>query len=95
MIVRKSPEEIEQIAAAGQVLTRCLTMLRGKARAGLSFRSGIQQRAHDKSIKAFPLSRHRLGAASASFNTQLQACSLRRDLARTRSRALPGGARRL
>src|SRR2546421_8572227 len=34
MIVRKSPEEIEQIAAAGQVLTRCLTMLRGKARAG-------------------------------------------------------------
>src|SRR5438105_6628177 len=36
MIVRKSPEEIEQIAAAGQVLTRCLTMLRGKARAGVT-----------------------------------------------------------
>src|SRR5437588_9753311 len=36
MIVRKSPEEIEQIAAAGQVLTRCLTMLRGKARPGVT-----------------------------------------------------------
>src|SRR5437588_5625653 len=36
MIVRKSPEEIEQIAAAGQVLTRCLAMLRGKARAGVT-----------------------------------------------------------
>jgi methionyl aminopeptidase len=32
VIVRKTPEEIEQIAAAGSILVRCLTMLRGKAR---------------------------------------------------------------
>src|ERR671934_2647173 len=32
MIIRKSPEEIDKIAAAGQILARCLTMLRGKAR---------------------------------------------------------------
>ena len=36
MIVRKSPEEIEHIAAAGRVLARTLTMLRRKARAGVS-----------------------------------------------------------
>jgi methionyl aminopeptidase len=36
MIVRKSPEEIEQIAAAGQVLTRCLSMLQRKARPGVT-----------------------------------------------------------
>jgi len=36
VIIRKTPEEIEQIAAAGRVLARCLTMLRGKARPGVS-----------------------------------------------------------
>src|SRR5919199_1875178 len=36
MIVRKSPEEIEKMAAAGRVLTRCLTMLRRKARPGVT-----------------------------------------------------------
>ena len=36
MIVRKSPEEIEKIAAAGRVLARCLGILRSKARAGVT-----------------------------------------------------------
>src|SRR5918997_206734 len=36
MIVRKSPEEIEKMAAAGRVLVRCLNMLRAKARAGVT-----------------------------------------------------------
>src|SRR5437763_15439794 len=36
MIVKKSPEEIEHIEAAGSVLARCLTMLRGKARPGVT-----------------------------------------------------------
>lgn len=30
MIIRKTPEQIEKIAAAGRVVTRCLQMLRGK-----------------------------------------------------------------
>jgi methionyl aminopeptidase len=34
--VRKTPDEIEKMAEAGRVLARCLTMLRGKARAGVS-----------------------------------------------------------
>src|ERR687887_1529629 len=36
MIIRKSPEEIEKIAEAGRILARCLTMLRGKARPGVT-----------------------------------------------------------
>ncbi len=36
MIIRKSPQEIERIAAAGRILTRCLRLLRGKARAGVT-----------------------------------------------------------
>lgn len=36
MIIRKSPEEIEAIAAAGAVLARCHEMLRGKARPGVT-----------------------------------------------------------
>jgi methionyl aminopeptidase len=36
MIIRKSPEEIDKIADAGQILVRCLTMLRGKARPGVT-----------------------------------------------------------
>ena len=36
MTVRKTPEEIEQMAVAGRVLARCLNMLRAKARAGVT-----------------------------------------------------------
>jgi methionyl aminopeptidase len=36
MIVRKTPEEIEQMAASGAILARCLQMLRAKARAGVT-----------------------------------------------------------
>jgi methionyl aminopeptidase len=36
VIVRKTPDEIEKMAAAGRVLARCLNMLRGKARAGVT-----------------------------------------------------------
>jgi methionyl aminopeptidase len=38
LIVTKTPEEIEQMAAAGQVLARCLQLVRGKARPGVSTR---------------------------------------------------------
>src|ERR671917_472270 len=34
MIIRKSPDEIDKMAAAGRVLARCLTMLAGRARPG-------------------------------------------------------------
>jgi methionyl aminopeptidase len=36
MIVRKTPEQVEKMAEAGRILTRCLTMLAGKARAGVT-----------------------------------------------------------
>jgi methionyl aminopeptidase len=36
VIIRKSPEEIEKIAAAGRILARCLSMLRAKARPGVT-----------------------------------------------------------
>jgi methionyl aminopeptidase len=36
VIIRKSPEEIESIAAAGRILTRCLSLLKAKARPGVS-----------------------------------------------------------
>ncbi len=36
MIIRKSPQEIEQMAASGAILARCLQMLRSKARAGVT-----------------------------------------------------------
>jgi methionyl aminopeptidase len=36
VIVRKSPEEVEKIAAAGRVLARCLGLLRSKARTGVT-----------------------------------------------------------
>jgi methionyl aminopeptidase len=36
MIHRKSPEDIERMAASGRVLARCLQLLRGKARAGVT-----------------------------------------------------------
>jgi methionyl aminopeptidase len=36
MIVRKTPEQVESMAAAGRVLVRCLKMLESKARAGVT-----------------------------------------------------------
>jgi methionyl aminopeptidase len=36
MIIRKSPDQVEKMAASGQVLTRCLKMLAAKARAGVT-----------------------------------------------------------
>src|SRR5207248_11481610 len=36
MIIRKSPEEIDKIAAAGRVPARCHTLLAGKARPGVT-----------------------------------------------------------
>src|SRR5215211_5272919 len=36
MIVRKTAEEIEKMAASGAILARCLQMLRAKARAGVT-----------------------------------------------------------
>jgi methionyl aminopeptidase len=34
MIIRKTPEQVEQMAAAGQLLVRCLRLLQSSARAG-------------------------------------------------------------
>jgi methionyl aminopeptidase len=36
MIVRKTPEQVERMAAAGEVLARCLRMLAAKARPGVT-----------------------------------------------------------
>ena len=36
MIIRKTPEQIEKMAASGDVLVRCLKMLASKARAGVT-----------------------------------------------------------
>ncbi len=36
MIIRKSEEDIERIAAAGRILARCLSLLRGKSRPGVT-----------------------------------------------------------
>ncbi len=36
MIIRKTPEQIDKMAAAGQILTRCLRMVASKARAGVT-----------------------------------------------------------
>jgi methionyl aminopeptidase len=36
MIIKKTPEQVEKMAASGQVLVRCLRMLAGKARAGVT-----------------------------------------------------------
>ena len=36
MIIRKTPEEIDKMAASGAILARCLQMLRSKARAGVT-----------------------------------------------------------
>jgi methionyl aminopeptidase len=50
MIIRKSPEEIDKIADAGQILARCLTMLRGKARPGVT--TGDLDEAAEKFIRS-------------------------------------------
>jgi methionyl aminopeptidase len=36
MIVRKTPEQVDKMAASGRILTRCLRMLAAKARAGVT-----------------------------------------------------------
>ena len=36
MIIRKTPEQIDQMAASGEVLVRCLKMVTAKARAGVT-----------------------------------------------------------
>jgi methionyl aminopeptidase len=36
LIIKKSEEEIERIAAAGRILARCLSLMRAKARAGVT-----------------------------------------------------------
>jgi len=36
MITRKTPEEVDQMAAAGEILVRCLKMLASKSRAGVT-----------------------------------------------------------
>ena len=36
MIIKKSPEEIEKIAAAGEILVRCLSLLESKVRPGVT-----------------------------------------------------------
>src|SRR6478609_3547613 len=36
MIVKKSPEQVEKMAAAGEILVRCLQMLAAKARPGVT-----------------------------------------------------------
>jgi methionyl aminopeptidase len=48
--VRKTPEEIEKMAAAGRVLARCLNMLRGKARTGVT--TGELDKAAEKFIRS-------------------------------------------
>jgi methionyl aminopeptidase len=35
-IIKKSPEEIDRMAAAGDILARCLALLKGQARAGVT-----------------------------------------------------------
>jgi methionyl aminopeptidase len=50
VIVRKSPEEIEKIAAAGDVLVRTLSLLKGKLRAGVT--TGELDEAAEKFIRS-------------------------------------------
>ena len=50
MIVTKSAEEVESIAAAGRVLARCLNILRAKARPGVT--TGEIDRAAEKFIRS-------------------------------------------
>jgi methionyl aminopeptidase len=50
VIVRKTPDEIEKMADAGRVLARCLALLRGKARAGVT--TGELDKAAEKFIRS-------------------------------------------
>src|SRR3954471_18578834 len=50
MIIQKSPEEIEKIAAAGRVLARTLSLLHGKARPGVT--TGELDAAAEKFIRS-------------------------------------------
>jgi methionyl aminopeptidase len=50
VIVRKTPEEIDKIAVAGRVLSRCLSLLRGKARPGVT--TGELDEAAEKFIRS-------------------------------------------
>src|SRR5256714_2354539 len=50
MIVRKTPDEIEKMAAAGRVLARCLTMLKAKTRPGIT--TGELDQAAEKFIRS-------------------------------------------
>jgi methionyl aminopeptidase len=50
VIIRKSEEELERIAAAGHLLARCLSLLRGKARAGVT--TGELDRAAERFIRS-------------------------------------------
>jgi methionyl aminopeptidase len=50
MIVLKTPEQVEQMAVAGRILVRCLRMLAGKARAGVT--TGELDAAAEKFIRS-------------------------------------------
>jgi methionyl aminopeptidase len=50
MIVRKTPEEIQKMALAGDILVRCLKMLESKARAGVT--TGELDTAAEKFIRS-------------------------------------------
>jgi methionyl aminopeptidase len=50
MILRKTPEQVDQMAVAGEVLVRCLKMLESKARAGVT--TGELDAAAEKFIRS-------------------------------------------
>jgi methionyl aminopeptidase len=50
VIIKKSPEEIEAIAASGRILARCHRLLRSKARAGVT--TGELDRAAERFIRS-------------------------------------------
>jgi methionyl aminopeptidase len=50
MIVRKTPEQVEQMAVAGEILVRCLKMLEAKARVGVT--TGELDAAAEKFIRS-------------------------------------------
>jgi len=50
MIIRKTPEQVEKMAAAGEILVRCLKMLESKARAGVT--TGELDAAAEKFIRS-------------------------------------------
>jgi methionyl aminopeptidase len=50
VIIRKTPEEIDKMAASGAILARCLQMLRAKARAGVT--TGELDKAAERFIRS-------------------------------------------